>query len=324
MAYSPLFDRTPCSASCSCASIPPHLLRSLVVYDRDIMDYYKQNDQHANPNIPQYDFTSNSFARVRTLIKPRGIIFKYHMNNTFIITHTVANQQDQMYLYFCSNQQNVNQSHNPHTLQETAFKILSVLVENLVRRRYTFFYPQWPTNNPHPVLHYHFEQYLECLEIIPQILGYNHSDLIPVLLPKFDLQKMGRHIRAQILQYYHQYPGQIDLGVCMHHRNKRSEYSHLRLKITGDGYSDDQDDNDDDNDDGNDDDDDDDHDNDQDDDNNDDNNNDNNNDNDNHDQNNDNNDGQNNDDDDDYYYFYGEESWDHDLGNDDHENLQWS
>ena len=287
------------------------------------MEYYKQNEQHANPNIPQYDLTSNSFARIRTLIKPRGIIFKYHMNNTFILTHTVANhnQQDQMYLYLTPNQQNVNQSHNPHTLQETAFKILSVLVENLVRRRYTFFYPQWPTNNPHLVLHYHFKQYLECLEILLQILGFNHPDLIPGLLPKLDLQKMGRHIRAQIFQYYHQYPGQIDLAVCMHHRNERSQYSHLRLKITGDGYSDDEDDQDDNDDDNDDDDDDDDHDHDNDQD--DDNNNDNNNDNDNHDQNNDNNDCQNNDDDDGYYYLYGAESWDHDLGNDDHENLQW-
>ena len=89
MAYSPLFDRTPCSANCSCALIPEHLLRSLVVYDGDIMDYYKQNEQHANPNIPQYDFTSNSFAGVRTLIKPRGIIFKYHRK----LTHTVAKPQ---------------------------------------------------------------------------------------------------------------------------------------------------------------------------------------------------------------------------------------
>ena len=66
MAYSPLFDRTPCSANCSCALIPPHLQRSLIVYDWDIMEYYKQNEQHANPNIPQYDLTSNSYAGMRT------------------------------------------------------------------------------------------------------------------------------------------------------------------------------------------------------------------------------------------------------------------
>jgi len=299
MAYSPLFDRTPCSANCSCALIPPDLLRSLIVYDGDIMEYYKQNEPHANPNIPQYDLTSNSYAGMRTLIKPKGIISK---NNLF--THTVANPNPQ-------DQISVNQSQNPHTLQETAFKILSVLVENIIRRHYTLFYPHWPTNQPHPVLHYHFEQYLECLEILPQILGFNHPDLIPALLPKFDLQKMGRHIRAQIFQYYQQYPEQMYLGVCMHHRNERSQYSDLRIRFTGDGHSDnqedDQDGNDDDNDDGNDDDDDnddnddddddDDHDNDQDDDNN---------------NNDDNNDGQNHDDD---------EIWDHDLGED--ENLQW-
>ena len=41
MSYSPLFDRTPCTAHYSCAQIPLEILRSLVVWDRDIMAYYR-------------------------------------------------------------------------------------------------------------------------------------------------------------------------------------------------------------------------------------------------------------------------------------------
>jgi len=190
MAYLPSLHRHPCTENCKCYQMSPDFLRTTVVYDRPLMENFRERNPRPPSPVPFGFPEFLDFWISDTLQEldppPMGIIFK--MPNWVLQGHQIQE----------------------NTLAMRAFKVSSILIQNFVRRRYSILSITWPVL----ILDWHLENYLAAEQIL--IIDFN----IPVtraadLLPRLDPQFMGWRVRDEI--YLN--PGDVHFGVCDDHRH---------------------------------------------------------------------------------------------------------